>query len=191
MKSYDNHLSKDHFMSSRTVIPEFDGGEGVNSVNHETNAEEEGANANGGGDDEDSNGEEDFSNFNEGGIGPQTTSTLTLEEELKSAAVNWILKIKETCKLTQSSMDQIIQGVTDFNSFILSKLYGVVKNALEDHSINIDDLAQLAKAFNMDSPFFRPFQGVETYHQQLQYCKKNLGLIVSTYIYQYDIYNVQ
>ena len=105
----------------------------------------------------------------------------TFEEELKGVAARWILKTKETCKLTQSSMDTIIQGVTDFNSYILSKLHDVVKNALESLDINIHDLPQLAQAFDVNSPFFRPFKGVETHYQLLKHCKKYLGLVVSTH----------
>lgn len=69
--------------------------------------------------------------------GPGTHDTTLSEEELyiKSAAACWILKTKETCKLTQSAMDGI-------------KLHGVVKNALEDVHININDVPQLAKAFD-------------------------------------------
>lgn len=50
----------------------------------------------------------------------------TFENELMIAAALWILKIKESYKSTQSAMDEIIHGVTDFNKYVLSKLYSVI-----------------------------------------------------------------
>ena len=159
MKTYDNHISRDHFMCSRTTMPELclsDSSEGA-SVNN-------------------TGFSEDSCLCDEPDT--QETDTRTMEEDLKSAAAHWILKIRETCKLTQSAMDDIIQGATNFNSYILTTLSGVVKTALEDLGINMKDVPQLVKAFDVDGPFFRPFRGVETYHQHLQYCKNNLGLVV-------------
>lgn len=164
-------------MATRSMIPEFDGGDGANNESIGATGEgQEGASATGERNDregDNSNGEESNSSTEEYiGSWPQIQNAKpTLEEELKSAAAHWILKIKETCKLTQSSMDEIIQGVTDFNSIILSKLYDTVKNALEDQNIDINDIPQVAKAFDIQSPFFRPFRGVETHYQQLQYYK--------------------
>lgn len=105
MKTYDNHLSRHHFMSSRTTIPELSMSERDNS--EEVNSDSEEANN---------------ADLNEDSMDsePGPHDTTLSEEELKSAAACWILKIKETCKLTQSAMDEIIEGVTDFNYYILS-----------------------------------------------------------------------
>ena len=43
--------------------------------------------------------------------------------------------MKETCKLTQVATDEIIKGVADFNSYMVTKLYEVVKNSLEERNI--------------------------------------------------------
>lgn len=103
----------------------------------------------------------------------------TLEEELKCAAANWIIKTKETCKLTQAATDEIIKGVADFNSYLFTRLYVIVKTSLEERSINISDIPELVKAFDSNSPLLNPFKGIGTYHCLLQYCKKNLGFVVS------------
>lgn len=181
MKTYDNHLSTSHFMYSRTIMP--DGTNTADSI-------PDGAGTEGGHyeDANSDNGQANDANLVSSGPGsgaasdttvPQETQTL---EELKSAAALWILKIKETCKLTQSATDEIIQGATDFNNYILSKLHGVVKNALEELHIDMNNVPQLAKAFNADSPFLRPFQGIETHHLHMKYCKENLGLVVSVHL---------
>lgn len=166
-------------MYSRTIIPEgTNTGSIITDGTNTEGANYEGANADGANSDSEQANNADLSSS-----GPGSHNTVLPEaqtfEELKSAAALWILKIKETCKLTQSAMDEIIQGATDFNNYILSKLHGVVKNALDELHINMNDVPQLAKAFDTDSPFLRPFQGIETHHLHLQYCKKYLGLVVS------------
>lgn len=42
----------------------------------------------------------------------------------------WILKLKEGCKLTQSTTEEIIQRVTDLNQYILSQVFLAVKEAI-------------------------------------------------------------
>lgn len=181
MKIYDNHLSRDHFMHDRSIVPEQSMSDGTNTEGADAggaNCEE----ANTEGDNSDSE-EANNADLSSSGPGSHNTAlpdeTITFEEELMAAAAQWILKIQETCKLTHSAMDEIIQGVTDFNNYILSKLHDVVRNALEDLHVNITDVPKLAKAFDTDSPFLRPFRGVETHYQHLKYCKKNLGFVVS------------
>ena len=185
MKTYDNHLSRNHFMHGRTVIPEL-------FMSEEANGDENNGDEN---NSEENNGEEN--NGDGGSIGEGANNSMnsppddhgtTRFEELKHAGALWIQKIREKCKLTQSSIDEIIQGVTDFNSYILSKLYNVLKNELEGININISDLPQLTKVFDTDSPFLRPFKGIETHHQHLQYCKKKLGFVVILLIPDLQLY---
>ena len=170
MKTYDNHLSRCHFMHGRTIIPEMFMSAGEN--NEGTNSERD-------------NGEENNEDLSEDSNEDTVNATRRLPddaetiEELKRTAACWILKIKETCKLTQSAMEEILQGVTDFNKYILAKFYDVIKIALEGLDKNIENIPQVAKAFDTDSPFLRPFRGVEIHNQQLNYSKEKLGFVVS------------
>jgi hypothetical protein len=45
--------------------------------------------------------------------------------DFKTTIANWILRIRECCKLTQTTTDEIIQRVTDLNQFILSQASAV------------------------------------------------------------------
>jgi hypothetical protein len=58
----------------------------------------------------------------------------------KSIAAAWVLKIKEGCKLTQSSMDQIIQGVTDLIQYILAEISLAVKNAISEMGMEYENV---------------------------------------------------
>lgn len=163
MKTYDNHLSRSHFMQGRSTMPEMFVPAEEHGVDRMDNVEEA-----------TSEQEMDFEDS-------QYSSSVdtTVEEELQRVAAQWILKIKETCKLTQSAMDNIIEGVTDFHNFMLSKIHIVLKKALNSLHIDMDDIPQLKQVFECDSPFTRPFTGVETSYQQLNYYKSQLGLVVS------------
>ena len=76
-------------------------------------------------------------------------------------------------------MDTIIQDVTGLNQFLLSKIHSAVECALERAGVSTSLVPQLSEIFGHDGPFGRPFHGLESAHQQLQYCKSNLGLVVS------------
>lgn len=189
MKTYDNHLSKWHFMHGRSTIPELFivevanmEGASADSNNEEDNNEDVGNNNLTTESNMDTQ-ESTSMDFQDEDLQDEAMGTMEtesrFEDELKHTAMCWILKIKETCKLTQSATDEIIKGVTDFNSYILSKLYDVILKGLRDLDINIDQVPEVAKAYHPDSPFLRPFKDVETDYLQFQYCKKHLGFVVS------------
>lgn len=99
-----------------------------------------------------------------------------LPPEFRSIAACWILKLKESCKLTQSTMDEIVQRVTDLNQYILSRVSMAVKAAITSAGMEVTQ--ELQSIFDPNGNFGRPFKGLETSYQQLQYCRKNLGLVV-------------
>lgn len=115
MKTYDNHLSRCHFMHSRNDIPQ------MFITNVTSNA---GANSSEKDSDESANIHDDPM---EDSMDTQTRahSTDNIEEELKHTAACWILKLVNS----QSATDEIIQGVTSFNSYILSKVYNIILKA--------------------------------------------------------------
>lgn len=77
------------------------------------------------------------------------------------------------------AIDEIIQDVTALNQFILSKVHVAVQAALKEADISESRVPSLSEIFNPDGPFGKPFHGLETAYQQLQYCKANLGMVVS------------
>ncbi len=157
MKSYDNHISKIHFKRNRNTVPQnfLSNVHEVDEINDCENSEDSG----------------DLEEFN--------VHSANLQEDLLKAAAKWILKVKETCKLTETAMEEIVQGVTDFQNLLLTKLYEVLKSSLSGNNLSINDFPQLVEAFQPGSPFTRPFQGVETSYQQQKYYKEQLGLVVS------------
>lgn len=97
----------------------------------------------------------------------------------KAIAACWILRIKECCKLTQSTTDEIIQRVTDLNQYILSQVFLALKAAIAEAGQDVNTIPQIYDIFDPNGCFGRPFEGVETSHQLLKYCKQNLGFVVS------------
>ena len=102
-----------------------------------------------------------------------------LSKELQSRAAVWILKTKEGHKLTQKAMDNIIEDVTAFSQYLLAKIGCAVKATLADAGVDSNQIQQFTGIFDPDGPFGRPFRGLETAHQQIQYYKSNMGLVVS------------
>lgn len=100
-------------------------------------------------------------------------------QDLQSHVASWILKTKECSKLTQSTMDNIIQDVTALTQVLMSKVHSLVNEALKDVDITESQVPLLSEIFNSRSPFMRPFRGLETAYLQVQYCRANFGLIVS------------
>ena len=194
IKTYDNHLTRYHltcveflnfyiypwhacsyhFMATRTTLPEMvipqpEQDETITEVDNSDGPTSQG-----------SEGDSIANNSNDESESQESDRIPPLEEELKCTAANWIIKMKETCKLTQVATDEIIKGVADFNSYMVTKLYEVVKNSLEERNINISDMPELGKAFDSNSPLLNPFKGIGTYHLLLEYCKKKLRYIVSS-----------
>lgn len=54
--------------------------------------------------------------IDDNGIGKEDSHNLPA---FQSITAHWIFKIKECCKLTQSTMDEIIQRVNDLNQYII------------------------------------------------------------------------
>ena len=136
MKTYDNHLSRYHFMYDRTIVPEMFLSACGNEQENDPHEKESSSNW---------HEEETPSTALEARYSTVPDGTTeSFVDELKRGAMCWILKIKENCKLTQSTMDDIIRVVTDFNNYILSKLCGVIQKTLTDVGMNMENNPQLA-----------------------------------------------
>lgn len=103
------------------------------------------------------------------------------EYQMRSISARWILGIRERCKLPQSTMDEIVQSVTDLHQHYMSLIYSSVKRVILEAGIDIDSIPKLKSTFDPNGSFGRPFKGVENSYQLLKYCKENLGFVVRTY----------
>jgi len=96
MKTYDNHLSKYHFLYNRAIIPEMFLLTGENETEndaHEGADEEESITIGHEKETQSISSEAQDSTLPDG-------AAESFEYELKHFAMCWILKIKENCKLT-------------------------------------------------------------------------------------------
>lgn len=119
--------------------------------------------------------------FDEGNGGEECQVENNFPCDFMSTMACWILRIKECCKLTQSTMDEVIQRVTDLNKYILSQVSLAVNKVISDAGLDIDSVPQLKDIFDPNGEFGRPFRGVETSYQLLKHCKESFGFVVSAH----------
>lgn len=122
------------------------------------------------------------------GMDEEETEDMECEQEIQSdnltsgedkvVIANWLLKTKECSKLTQATMDAIIEGVTDLNQLILTRVGKAVTTALKENGINPTSCPQLLQIFDINGEYGRPFRGLETSHLQMKYFKEKLGYVV-------------
>lgn len=98
----------------------------------------------------------------------------------KKAAAIWILKVQESYKITQATMDQILDDVTGFFQELLLDLFDDVKSVLADSNIDHSTITGLCELFGSESFYAKPFTGLESKHRQLQFYEKELNFVVST-----------
>ena len=77
----------------------------------------------------------------------------------KIRAATWILKIQETHKLPQSTMESIIIDTTGFIQDLLIDLHDEVESCLTKAGVNFSDVPGLLKLFDPSSSFANPFSG--------------------------------
>lgn len=116
-------------------------------------------------------------------MNPQQTDPTTNNEvhsigsnDIQSYAVKWILKTRESRGLTRAATDGIIEDVQDLIEFVTLHLKSNVDRVLESTNVDQDILSAIDDVFN--SPVTKPFNGVKSFYQQLQYCKKNFNFVV-------------
>lgn len=158
MKTYKNHIYGDHMNLPRTAsayqFPRIY--EAANRLDYEDSGEED---------------------MEQNSIDQHLNDTTP--KEFKSFIANWILRIRECCKVTQATMEEIVQRVTDLIQFILSRLCSAVMTTIRNANIDAGIVSSIHELFDLNGHFGRPFKDLETTSQQLQYCKKNLGFVVS------------
>ena len=96
----------------------------------------------------------------------------------KRRAATWILKIQETYKLTQSTVDSILGDVTGLFQDLLSNLFEEVKSILTKSDVDLTTIPDVSRLFDSTSFYMHPFQGLETKHLQLKFYKEHFNLLV-------------
>ena len=101
--------------------------------------------------------------------------------DIQSFSSKWILKIGETRKLTRAATLGIVEDVSELVAFVSKTLMSQTQQVLKECGVTsevqerVDDLLQ--------SPVTRPFEGLESFHKQLQYYRKHFNLIVGYIVY--------
>ena len=93
---------------------------------------------------------------------------------LKKSSAAFLLKLKEKQKLTQTSLQSIIEGVTGLFQHHLDALHARINSKLIENSVSTTILADVLEL----DDFRAPFKGLETYHQQIKFFRSHLNFIV-------------
>jgi hypothetical protein len=92
-----------------------------------------------------------------------------------------LLQMKEEGRLTQKSLDTVVQGV----SLIVRNSVEIVKASLaeklEAHGIQFDHIQGLEDLFDSANIVSDPFKDIANFKEQVQYYKENFNLVVSIF----------
>lgn len=119
-----------------------------------------------------------------------------IEPPTKKQRAEWILKIKETNKLTQTCTENILQDVTHLCTSVILDLTSVVKQKLAMHNATPELSQDLLSVLQSDT-YSEPFKGLETHYRQMKYLRESLNYVVSllwqnildsTYISAYAVF---
>ena len=108
---------------------------------------------------------------------PVSSTLCPTTSEMQSFAAKWILKTRETRNLTRSAMQGVIEDVGELAAFVSQTLQSQTQAVLTSHGITFDSIPGLDAVFN--GPAAKPFDGLYSFHNQLQYCRNHFHLIVS------------
>lgn len=100
-----------------------------------------------------------------------------VEPPTKKQRVEWILKIKETNKLTQTCTENILQDVTHLCTSINLDLISMVKQKLDMHNATPELSHDLISALQSDT-YNQPFKGLETHYRLMQCLKESFNFVV-------------
>lgn len=161
MKTYTNHIYGDHLSLPRATSSSIDVQLALPSHNESADEEQE--------------SEMDVSSQDAGANEPQPDDT---QCEFNSIIAMWILKIKEMCKLPQSTIEKIIEGVTDLCQYLLTQIYEDVKLVLSDAHICTDNMPNFKEIFDPNGKYGMPFKNMKSSHQLLEHCKRHFHIVV-------------
>ena len=104
-----------------------------------------------------------------------------LETPIKKQRAEWILKIRETNKITQACTENISSDVTSLCSSMVRDLTEAVKQKLTSHNATPELHQDIMEVFQTPN-FSKPFEGLETRYKQMQYLKECFDFVVRDYL---------
>ena len=123
--------------------------------------------------------EERLDSFQGNVISPQNEDDT---EEMKRTSALYLMKLKETNFLTQTSLDNVVQGTTAIVKRTVKVLKKEVAKKLEGGGLELTQIEGLSNIFDEDHPLSNPLDHVATKHQQTVFQKTNFSLVVSTIV---------
>lgn len=120
----------------------------------------------------------------EQGVTPHSIPSFSAAH-LQSYGAKWILKTSETRSLTRTATLGIVQDVADLVAFMTQMLGDKTREVLQQNEVDDSIVREVGSVFN--GFLEKPFAGLTTFHQQLQYYREHLGFIVSMQKYAHHI----
>ena len=106
-----------------------------------------------------------------------STEEVHVEPPTKKHRAEWILKVRETNKITQACTENILSDVTTLCSSIIRDLTMAVKQKLMSHGTTPElhrDIMEVLQTPN----FSKPFEGLETHYKQMKYLREYFDFVV-------------
>lgn len=100
------------------------------------------------------------------------------QKDLNRQVALWILKLKEEKRLPQSTVDEVLSGVTELCSDIVLHLRDELHKVLNSAKLNPSDIPGFEDVLSDDSPYTNPFRTLQTQHLQMGYYRKEFNLVV-------------
>lgn len=102
----------------------------------------------------------------------------TSPEMLQRSSALFVLGLKEKHKLTQATIQGVIQGVTGIMQCHLSAIRDQIRDQLSSSGVSPETIALLNPLLSEDGTHSQPFHGLETPHQQLSFYRTHFNFIV-------------
>lgn len=103
---------------------------------------------------------------------------LPTSEDLQSFSAKWILKTSETRSLTRAATVGIVADTADLVTYVAQCLLSEIRSLLAENGINSESVTSKLEIL-FRNHITRPFDGLSSFRNQLQYYRKHFGLIVS------------
>lgn len=91
-------------------------------------------------------------------------------------AAKWILKTGETRSLTQAATEGIIEDTGHLVDFVTESLQNQIRTVLQSNGIDEESISGFNEVFKCSVT--KPFNGLTSFHQQLQYYRRHFNFIV-------------
>ena len=97
-------------------------------------------------------------------------------DDVKSFIAKWLLKTTETQSLTRTVTTGIVEDVSDLIDYVVQYLSSKTHDVLAKNEVDTAVISKVAGIFS--SAITKPFEGLHSFHHQLQYYLHHFNLIV-------------